>query len=134
MHPGFRGAQPAGRQPGPVSGTTARARRSDRAGGEKLSSVAAIEIETVNTYPGLDTHPSVEAVRFLKQFAAPDTGTAKVSFGTEGGLFKQRLDVPVVVCGPGSIEQAHKPDEFIEISQMDAGEAFLHGLLGSLKA
>ncbi|EJN32470.1 acetylornithine deacetylase ArgE [Pseudomonas sp. GM78] len=100
---------------------------------KKLSSVAAIEIETLNVYPGLDTHPSVEAVRFLKNFAAPDTGTAKVSFGTEGGLFKQRLDVPVVVCGPGSIEQAHKPDEFIEISQMEAGELFLGGLLGSLK-
>jgi acetylornithine deacetylase len=73
-------------------------------------------------------------VSFLKQFAAPDTGMNKVSFGTEGGLFKQRLDVPVVVCGPGSIEQAHKPDEFIEVSQMDAGERFLQGLLGSLKA
>jgi acetylornithine deacetylase len=99
----------------------------------QLSSVADIEIETLNVYPGLDTHPSVEAVRFLKNFAAPGTGTAKVSFGTEGGLFKQRLDVPVVVCGPGSIEQAHKPDEFIEISQMEAGERFLEGLLGALK-
>ncbi|MGK3119006.1 acetylornithine deacetylase [Pseudomonas corrugata] len=99
----------------------------------KLSSVADIEIDTLNVYPGLDTHPSVEAVRFLKNFATPDTGTAKVSFGTEGGLFKQRLDVPVVVCGPGSIEQAHKPDEFIEVSQMDAGERFLEGVLGSLK-
>lgn len=99
----------------------------------KLSSVADIEIDTLNVYPGLDTHPSVEAVRFLKNFATPDTGTAKVSFGTEGGLFKQRLDVPVVVCGPGSIEQAHKPDEFIEVSQMDAGERLLEGVLGSLK-
>ncbi|MBC3366417.1 acetylornithine deacetylase [Pseudomonas sp. SWRI154] len=100
---------------------------------KKLSSVADIEIETLNVYPGLDTHPSIEAVRFLKDFAAPGTGTAKVSFGTEGGLFKQRLDVPVVVCGPGSIEQAHKPDEFIEISQMEAGERFLAQMLGSLK-
>lgn len=100
----------------------------------RLSSVAAIEIETLNVYPGLDTHPSVEAVRLLQAFAAPGTGTAKVSFGTEGGLFSQRLDVPVVVCGPGSIEQAHKPDEFVELSQMDAGERFLDGLLGSLRA
>ena len=100
---------------------------------EQIDGKEGIEIETLNVYPGLDTHPSVEAVRFLKNFAAPDTGTAKVSFGTEGGLFKQRLDVPVVVCGPGSIEQAHKPDEFIEISQMEAGERFLDGLLGSLK-
>ena len=100
---------------------------------KRLSSVAAIEIETLNVYPGLDTHPSVEAVRFLKNFAPADTGSAKVSFGTEGGLFNQRLNVPVVVCGPGSIEQAHKPDEFVELSQMDAGERFLDGLLGSLK-
>jgi len=100
---------------------------------KRLSSVAAIEIDTLNVYPGLDTHPSVEAVRFLQAFAAPGTGTAKVSFGTEGGLFTQRLDVPVVVCGPGSIEQAHKPDEFVELSQMDAGERFLDGLLGSLR-
>jgi acetylornithine deacetylase len=98
-----------------------------------LSSVAAIEIETLNVYPGLDTHPSVQAVRLLKNFAPADTGSAKVSFGTEGGLFSQRLNVPVVVCGPGSIQQAHKPDEFIEVSQMDAGERFLEGLLGSLK-
>jgi len=101
---------------------------------KRLSSVAAIEIDTLNVYPGLDTHPSVEAVRFLQAFAAPGTGTAKVSFGTEGGLFTQRLDVPVVVCGPGSIEQAHKPDEFVELSQMDAGERFLDGLLGSLRS
>ncbi|WP_434650789.1 acetylornithine deacetylase [Pseudomonas sp. D1-2] len=100
---------------------------------KKLSNVADIQIETLNVYPGLDTHPSVEAVRFLKHFAEPGTGTAKVSFGTEGGLFKQRLDVPVVVCGPGSIEQAHKPDEFIEVAQMEAGERFLAGLLGALK-
>ncbi|MNQ64384.1 Acetylornithine deacetylase [compost metagenome] len=101
---------------------------------KRLSSVASIEIETLNVYPGLDTHPSVEAVRLLQAFAAPGTGTAKVSFGTEGGLFNQRLDVPVVVCGPGSIEQAHKPDEFVELSQMDAGERFLDGVLGSLRA
>ncbi|HUE92294.1 acetylornithine deacetylase [Pseudomonas sp.] len=100
---------------------------------KRLSSVADIEIETLNVYPGLDTHPSVEAVRLLKNFAPADTGSTKVSFGTEGGLFSQRLNVPVVVCGPGSIQQAHKPDEFIEVSQMDAGERFLEGLLGSLK-
>lgn len=100
---------------------------------KRLSSVAAIEIETLNVYPGLDTHPSVEAVRLLKNFAPADTGIGKVSFGTEGGLFNQRLNVPVVVCGPGSIDQAHKPDEFVELSQMDAGERFLDGLLGSLK-
>lgn len=100
---------------------------------KQVSSVAAIDIEVMNEYPGLDTHPSVEAVRLLHSFAAPDTQHVKVSFGTEGGLFANRLNVPVVVCGPGSIEQAHKPDEFIDETQLVAGERFLQTLLGSLK-
>ncbi|WP_440778827.1 acetylornithine deacetylase [Pseudomonas syringae] len=100
---------------------------------KQLSGVAAIEIEVMNEYPALETHPSVEAVRMLHAFAVPGTQHIKVSYGTEGGLFAGRLNVPVVVCGPGSIEQAHKPDEFIDESQMDAGERFLHSLLGSLK-
>jgi len=100
---------------------------------KQVSTVAAIDIEVMNEYPGLDTHPSVEAVRLLHSFAAPDTQHVKVSFGTEGGLFANRLNVPVVVCGPGSIEQAHKPDEFIDETQLLAGERFLQTLLGSLK-
>ncbi|MBC3957871.1 acetylornithine deacetylase [Pseudomonas triticifolii] len=99
----------------------------------QLSSVAAIDIEIMNEYPALETHPTVEAVRMLHAFAEPGTQHIKVSYGTEGGLFAGRLNVPVVVCGPGSIEQAHKPDEFIEESQMNAGERFLQSLLGSLK-
>ncbi|MQQ32778.1 acetylornithine deacetylase [Pseudomonas sp. SZ57] len=99
----------------------------------QLSGVADIEIEVINEYPALETHPSVEAVRLLHAFAEPGTQHIKVSYGTEGGLFAGRLNVPVVVCGPGSIEQAHKPDEFIDESQMDAGERFLQSLLGSLK-
>ncbi|MCV4274068.1 acetylornithine deacetylase [Pseudomonas capsici] len=99
----------------------------------QLSGVADIEIEIMNEYPALETHPSVEAVRLLHSFAEPGTQHIKVSYGTEGGLFAGRLNVPVVVCGPGSIEQAHKPDEFIEVSQMTAGERFLQTLLGSLR-
>ncbi|MBI6741579.1 acetylornithine deacetylase [Pseudomonas syringae] len=99
----------------------------------QLSGVADIEIEVMNEYPALETHPSIEAVRLLHAFAEPGTQHIKVSYGTEGGLFAGRLNVPVVVCGPGSIEQAHKPDEFIDESQMDAGERFLQSLLGSLK-
>src|SRR5690606_11762292 len=95
---------------------------------KQVSTVAAIDIEVMNEYPGLDTHPSVEAVRLLHSFAAPDTQHVKVSFGTEGGLFANRLNVPVVVCGPGSIEQAHKPDEFIDETQLLAGERFLQTL------
>ncbi|MGH6933995.1 MAG: acetylornithine deacetylase [Dongiaceae bacterium] len=51
-----------------------------------------------------------------------------VSFGTEASLF-QELGIPAVVCGPGSIEQAHQPDEFIALEQIGACEAFLRRLL-----
>lgn len=51
-----------------------------------------------------------------------------VSYCTEGGLF-QRAGMSTVICGPGSIDQAHKPDEFIEIAQIEACERFLRGLI-----
>ena len=53
----------------------------------------------------------------------------KVAFGTEGGLFSERLGLPTVVCGPGSMDQGHKPDEFIAASQLAACDGFLSGLL-----
>ena len=56
---------------------------------------------------------------------------AAVAFGTEGGLF-QEAGYSVVVCGPGSIDQAHRPDEFIEIAQVQACEKFLHDLARSV--
>lgn len=98
----------------------------------KLSEASSIHIEQVNGYPGMDVHPSVESVRLLHQLADPGTPIIKVPFGTEGGLFATRLDVPVVVCGPGSIDQAHKPDEFVEVAQMELGEEFLGRVLNSV--
>lgn len=53
---------------------------------------------------------------------------AHASFSTEAGLFTQ-AGIPSVVCGPGSIDQAHKPDEYIEGAQLAAGEAFLRRLM-----
>jgi acetylornithine deacetylase len=47
-----------------------------------------------------------------------------VSYGTEAGLF-QKAGIPAVVCGPGSIYDAHKADEFIELDQLDACATFL---------
>lgn len=79
---------------------------------------ASIDIEITGNYPGhsIDAdHPVVQA------FAAclpKGAGECRVSFGTEAGLFAQALDVPVVICGPGSMEQGHRPDEFIEETQL----------------
>lgn len=58
--------------------------------------------------------------------------THAVSYCTEAGLF-QEVGVPTVVCGPGSIDQAHKPDEFIALSQVAACENFLRSLIARLQ-
>lgn len=60
-----------------------------------------------------------------------DNGTHVVSYGTEAGQFQER-DYSVVVCGPGSIEQAHQPDEFITLQQFDAGAKFMRQLITHL--
>ncbi|MEQ8830167.1 MAG: acetylornithine deacetylase [Alphaproteobacteria bacterium] len=87
-----------------------------------------IAIEIVNRYPGLDTSVDAEIVSFVKSLTGANA-TTKVAFGTEGGLFDARLGIPTVVCGPGSMAQGHKPDEFIEASQMAACDRFLETLL-----
>jgi acetylornithine deacetylase len=51
--------------------------------------------------------------------------TCWLSFGTEAGLFSEALKVPVVICGPGNMEQGHQPDEFIEIDQLRACSSML---------
>jgi acetylornithine deacetylase len=56
-----------------------------------------------------------------------------LAFGTEAGQF-QEIGIDAIVCGPGSIEQAHQPDEFIELSQFAEGEAFLRRLIDWAKA
>ena len=58
-------------------------------------------------------------------------GTTKLAFGTEGGLI-QEIDIPTIICGPGSIEQAHKPDEYVDLDQIAQCEAFLERLRGKL--
>lgn len=58
--------------------------------------------------------------------------TSKVAFGTEGGLFDTRLGIPTVVCGPGSMAQGHKPDEFILLSQIDKCDRMLDALIERL--
>ena len=59
---------------------------------------------------------------------AEQNATQAVSYGTEAGLF-QLADIPSVICGPGSILQAHKPDEYVTIAQVDACERFMHRLI-----
>ncbi len=98
---------------------------------QNIASEANIEIEVFNTYPGLDTASNETVVGFVKSLTGANS-TIKVAYGTEGGLFDQRLGVPTVVCGPGDMAQGHKPDEFITETQLSACDAMLDNLIQRL--
>ena len=91
----------------------------------------AIELEIFNQYPALNTKPSEVVVDYVKGLVNGDR-TIKLDFGTEGGLFQNKLGIPTVVCGPGSMEQGHKPDEFIMQSALARCDRFLDRLLADL--
>jgi acetylornithine deacetylase len=76
--------------------------------------------------PGLAPEPGSEAERLALRLAGRNH-TITVPFATEGGRF-QEAGIPTIVCGPGSIDQAHQPDEYITLADLAAGEAFLRRL------
>ena len=94
---------------------------------------AAIEIEVFNTYPGLDTAMDAQIVSFMRSLTDANH-TMKVAFGTEGGLFSSRLGIPTVVCGPGSMEQGHKADEFVSLEQLERCDTMLGRLVTMLQS
>jgi acetylornithine deacetylase len=89
-----------------------------------------ITTQTETEVPGLTAAPgSVAEELALKAACAERTTT--VPFATEAGQF-QSASIPAVVCGPGSIEQAHQPDEYVEIAQLEAGIGFMRRLAAEL--
>ena len=88
---------------------------------------AAIVTETSSAAPPLSPERDSPAEALLRLLTGANR-THVVSYGTEGGLF-QEAGFSAVVCGPGSIDQAHRPDEYIELSQIAACEAFLRKLI-----
>ncbi|MDX5351137.1 MAG: acetylornithine deacetylase [Paracoccaceae bacterium] len=94
---------------------------------------AAIRVERLWDYPGLGTPSDAGVVNFVKGLTGAN-GTIKVAFGTEGGLFDQRLGIPTVICGPGSMAQGHKPDEFVTVEQLGLCQAMLGRLIDRLEA
>lgn len=96
----------------------------------KVQADTDICFEPLNAYPGLATPPDSEAAQLLSVISERrDFGT--VAFGTEGGLFT-RAGIPTVVCGPGSMEQGHKPDEFVSVDQLGRCDAMLTRLVEHL--
>jgi acetylornithine deacetylase len=87
---------------------------------------AGFTIEPLSEIPMLDTGPEAEVVALAQELAG-DRDFGKVSFATEGSQF-QRAGIPTVVCGPGSIAQAHKPNEYVTLEQIARCDAFLRKL------
>jgi acetylornithine deacetylase len=115
-----------------VAGIEADAAAIGKSIGKEYRNVG-IDLKVVHDYPALDTPPD-SAVVALAMALTGLQERIKVGFGTEGGLFSQVLGIPTVVCGPGSIDQAHKPDEFIDIDQMRRCDAMMDVLLERLAA
>jgi acetylornithine deacetylase len=88
---------------------------------------AAVETETIVDVPPLLPEPGSPAEALARRLTGANT-TTTVSFATEAGLYQQ-AGIPAIVCGPGSIDVAHKPDEFITRAELAAGQAFLDRLL-----
>ena len=86
--------------------------------------------EEESRFPGLNTAVDAEVAKLAQQFSGARS-TRKVAFGTEAGGFAQ-TGIPAVVCGPGSIQQAHKPDEFIHPAQLVACEKFIDNVIRHL--
>ena len=95
-----------------------------------ISSTTNIEINEKINYPGLNISESIPPVKQIKELLGKSSHK-KVVFGTEGGLFKRELNLPTIICGPGSIDQAHKPDEFISIQQIEKGGTFIDKLINN---
>ena len=94
---------------------------------------AEIIVRAINSYPGLDTDPDSGVAAFVKSLTGGNA-TAKVAFGTEAGLFHQRVGTPAVICGPGSMEQGHKADEFVSRNQLERCDRMMSALLTRLEA
>lgn len=94
---------------------------------------ARFSFEDLQSYPALNTPVDSDAVNFVRALTGGNS-TGKITFGTEGGLFQQALGIPAVVCGPGNIAVAHKPDEYVSEEQMRLCDAMLERLLDRVSA
>ncbi len=100
---------------------------------KKVAPDAGFKFETLCEVPSFLGSADDAVTRLAQRLAGqPDAErrTTLVAFGTEAGLF-QSAGIPTVVCGPGSINQAHQPDEFVSLEQLARCEAFMQGLADS---
>jgi len=94
---------------------------------------AAITFEQLADSPGVDLSPDHDLAKAVQRYAQRNSFT-KIIYGTEGGIFQQSGGLPTVICGPGSIDVAHQPDEYITPDQLALCEAFLLRLLADCRS
>ena len=88
-----------------------------------------IQFTPISNYPGLNTDAESNAIDYTRSINPINEIGDNVSFGTEAGLFDQQLGINSVVCGPGSIDQAHKPDEYVSRQQMQYCDQMIENLV-----
>ncbi|RWA25058.1 acetylornithine deacetylase [Pseudomonas veronii] len=98
---------------------------------QAVSAQSAIRFTELSAYPGLMTDQHSEAAELIAAFCG-SRAFGTVAFGTEGGLFDAE-GIPTVVCGPGSMDQGHKPDEFVSVAQLAQCDQMLHSMLNALR-
>ncbi|AZF11271.1 Acetylornithine deacetylase [Pseudomonas sp. R2-37-08W] len=98
---------------------------------QAVSKQSSIRFTELSAYPGLVTDEHSQAAQLIASFCG-SSAFGTVAFGTEGGLF-DAVGIPTVVCGPGSMDQGHKPDEFVSVEQLSGCDAMLRRMLDSLR-
>ncbi|MEJ8824015.1 acetylornithine deacetylase [Variovorax humicola] len=93
---------------------------------KKVAPEAGFTFETICEVPSF-LGSANDAVTRLAQRLSGESRVTQIAFGSEAGIFKN-AGIPTVVCGPGSIHQAHQPDEFVTLDQLARCELFLQGL------
>src|SRR3990167_2163888 len=94
---------------------------------KEVNSSCGIHIEEIGQGPALDTNVDEDIIKFTVAATGSNVIT-QVSFLTEASQFQQ-IGVPTIVIGPGSIEQAHKPNEYVDINQLELCEQFIEKVL-----
>ena len=88
---------------------------------------SSIEFEQISHYPDLRTNPESVVLAYTRSINPVDQLGNHVSFGTEAGLF-DGIGINSLICGPGSIDQAHKPNEFVNREQMQICDRMIENL------
>ena len=94
---------------------------------QKIASETGIQTRCFADAPALGHEPESEAIRLAKELTT-ETTTHKVPYAAEAGQFQQ-AGFPTVICGPGSIDQAHQPNEFININEIYKCEEFIRKIV-----